>query len=213
MADQTITINVGGEKTIQVKPELFSVVGDNKFASMCSERWQNQNDADVRIFVDYSPQIFVPLIEFLRLARDSEPEMPAPVLLDPSLHRPWIRVMLAASFHPGVLRKAGMTVQKLRDCGCDTKFLCEAGFTLKELGLHPSKTAGRTSFENFDSPATQEQPQHPSLRDLVDAGYSLQELWDAGHTAAQLKAAGFTPHDFLDCGFQLQFLKEAGFTI
>eukprot|EP00438_Fugacium_kawagutii_P015671 Skav217048 [mRNA] locus=scaffold1849:64133:64543:+ [translate_table: standard] len=129
----TITINVGGEKIIQVKPELFSVVGDNMFASMCSERWQNQLDADGNLFVDYSPQVFLPLIEFLRLVRDSEPDMSAPVLVDPSYRRPWVRMLLVSSFHPWVLRKAGLTVQELRECGCGTKVLCEAGFSLKEL--------------------------------------------------------------------------------
>ena len=124
-----ITINVGGKEVMQVKPELFSVVGHNKFASMCSERWQHQLDADGRLFVDYSPQVFVPLVEFLRLSRDSEPDMPAPVLVDPSYRRAWIRMMLASSFHPKVMRKAGMTPQELRDCGCDPKFLCEAGFS------------------------------------------------------------------------------------
>lgn len=35
MADRkAVTINVGGEQIIQVRPELFNVVGDNHFASM-----------------------------------------------------------------------------------------------------------------------------------------------------------------------------------
>jgi len=142
-----ITINVGGKEIMQVKPELFSVVGDNKFASMCSERWQHQLDADGRLFVDYSPQVFVPLVEFLRLARDSEPDMPAPVLVDPSYRRAWIRMMLASSFHPKVMRKAGMTPQELRDCGCDPKFLCEAGFSVKELGIQASGPQAKVHWD------------------------------------------------------------------
>jgi hypothetical protein len=42
-------INVGGEKIIQVRPSLFSVVGDNFFASMFSQRW-HQLDAEGHLF-------------------------------------------------------------------------------------------------------------------------------------------------------------------
>lgn len=88
MADRkAVTINVGGEQIIQVRPELFNVVGDNHFASMFSERWQNQLDAEGHLFVDYSPRVFLPLIEFLRLVRDSEPDMPAPVVVEPEYRR------------------------------------------------------------------------------------------------------------------------------
>ena len=201
-ADESIiTINVGGKEIIQLKPELFSVLGDNKFASMCSERWQNQLDAEGRMFVDYSPQVFVPLIEFLRLARDSEPGMPAPVLVDPPYRRAWIRMMLASSFHPQVLRKAGMTPQELRDCGCDPKCLCEAGFTIQELGVQPTCPHG------VQAPLRpQEEGLQLSLQDLMEAGYSIRELGDAGYSAGQLKNAGFTPQDFLEGGFTFRLL-------
>ena len=93
-----------------MKPELFSAAGGNKFASMFSERWPSELDQEGRFFVDYSPQVFMPLIEFLRLARDSEPGAFAPVVVDPPYRRAWIRMMLASSFHPKVLRQAGVAV-------------------------------------------------------------------------------------------------------
>ena len=90
---------------------------------MFSERWPSELDQEGRFFVDYSPQVFMPLIEFLRLARDSEPGAFAPVVVDPPYRRAWIRMMLASSFHPKVLRQAGVAVSELRDIGFDAKLL------------------------------------------------------------------------------------------
>ena len=187
--DQTVTINVGGEKVLQVKPELFSVAGDNKFASLFSERWQNQLDAEGRLFVDYSPQVFVPLIEFLRLVRDSELDDEfVPVVVDPSYRRAWIRMMLASAFHPQILRKAGVTPQELYDCGSDSKLIREAGFTVAQL---------------------QVESEHRSLRELVQAGYSIQELQEAGFSAGKLKEAGFAPRELFDSGVAMEELRQA----
>ena len=121
--------DVGGEKVIKVKRELFSVAGDNMFASMFSEPepW-NEVDEKGRFFVDYSPQVFLPYIEFLRLVRDSEPNMPSPVVVSPEYRRAWIRMMLVSHFHPDhpeVLRKeAGVTVLELLDMSEDSTVPC-----------------------------------------------------------------------------------------
>ena len=62
--NRTVIIDVGGERIIKVSTDLFSVAGDNKFSSLFSGRWEKQLDADGKLFVDYSPQVFLPLIEF-----------------------------------------------------------------------------------------------------------------------------------------------------
>lgn len=191
-SDRTIvTIDVGGKEVVKVRKELFSVLGDNKFASMLSDRWQDQLDAEGRLFVDYSPQVFLPLIEFLRLARDSEPEMPAPVLVDVAYRRAWIRMMVMSSFHPKVLRKAGVTGQELRDyCGWNAKQVCEAGFTVAELR---SGEASRGLFGRAPSSLF-------ALQELQEAGYSPQQFKEAGFQANQLQEV-FTRQQLIDGGF------------
>lgn len=64
MDSQQVTIDIGGEKTVRVNADLFSLAGDNKFASMLSDRWHRRElQDDFKIFVDYSPKVFMPLIE------------------------------------------------------------------------------------------------------------------------------------------------------
>ena len=51
--------------------------------------------------------------EWLRLIRDSEPEMTTPVIIDPPHLTAWIRMMIASAFHPQVFRKANLTGKDL----------------------------------------------------------------------------------------------------
>ena len=78
----TNLINVGGEKSSNWDQSCSMFCPD-----VFSGRWQNQLDAEGHLFVDYSPRVFLPLIEFLRLVRDSEPDMPAPVVVEPEYRR------------------------------------------------------------------------------------------------------------------------------
>ena len=185
-ASNTVMIDVGGEKVIKVKRELFSVAGDNMFASMFSEPW-NEVDEKGRFFVDYSPQVFVPLIEFLRLVRDSEPGKPCPVVVSPEYRRAWIRMMLVSSFHPEVLRKAGVTVPELKDTGCDTKFIKDAGYTAAEWTGEIICPGNIVGLQNS--------------RELLEAGFSIEDLREAGYTVGQLKRAGLTVLQLLKGGF------------
>lgn len=109
---------------MQVRPELFSAVGDNNFATQCA---QFQASGRELLFVDYSPQVFEPLIEFLRLVQDSEPHMQAPVRVKSIYRLSWTRMMIKKSFHPDVLHKAGITAGELEEAAVP-------GFTLSELG-------------------------------------------------------------------------------
>jgi uncharacterized protein YjbI with pentapeptide repeats len=52
----------------------------------------------------------------------------------------------------------------------------------------------------------------PTLRQLIDAGFTLVQLKDAGFTATQLKDIGFTLAQLKDAGFTAAKLKDAGFT-
>ena len=197
--NRTVTIDVGGERIIKVSTDLFSVAGDNKFSSLFSGRWENQLDPDGKLFVDYSPQVFLPLIEFLRLYRDSKPEMLAPVVVDPAYRRAWILMMLAQSFHVSVLRTAGVTAGELKDCGCDAEQMQQAGFTGKEL-----QQVGFTFAQLRAAGFTAAQ--------LMQAGFTAAQLWQAGFTAAQMQEAGFTVEQLLKAGFTVSQLRQAGFT-
>ena len=177
LGNRTITIDVGGERIIKVSTDLFSVAGDNKFSSLFSGRWENQLDADGKLFVDYSPQVFLPLIEFLRFFRDSKPETLAPVVVvDPAYRGAWIQMMLVQSFHVSVLRKAGVTAEELKDCGCDAQHMQQAGFTGEEL-----RQAGFTLAQLQEDGLTGEE--------LRQAGFTLQQLREAGLTLQQLRAS------------------------
>ena len=182
--NRTVTIDVGGERIIKVSTDLFSVAGDNKFSSLFSGRWENQLDTDGKFFVDYSPQVFLPLIEFLRVVRDSKPEMSAPVVVDPAYRRAWILMMLAQSFHVSVLRTAGVTAKELKDCGCDAQHMQQAGIIGEELR--------QAEFT----------PQQ-----LLQAGLTPQQLGQAGFTVTQLQEAGFTRQQLLQAGFTPQQLE------
>ena len=66
MESQQVTIDMGGEKTVRVSADLFNLAGDNKYAAMLSDRWQGKGGLkdDCSMFVDYSPKVFMPLIDF-----------------------------------------------------------------------------------------------------------------------------------------------------
>ena len=228
--NRTVTIDVGGERIIKVSTDLFSVAGDNKFSSLFSGRWENQLDADGKLFVDYSPQVFLPLIEFLRVFRDSKPEMLAPVVVDPAYRSAWIQMMLAQSFHVSVLRKAGVTAEELKDCGCDAQHTQQAGFTGEELRqagftLAQLQQAGLTAKELRLAGFTVVQLQQAGLTDeelrqagftaaqLRQAGFTLQQLRQAGFTLAQLEEAGLTVAELRQAGFTAAELRQAGFTL
>lgn len=73
MEGHKVIIDIGGEMTIKVNADLFTVAGDNKFSAMLSHRWREHGSSfDCNIFVDYSPMVFMPLIdsELQRVAED-----------------------------------------------------------------------------------------------------------------------------------------------
>jgi len=221
-SEQTVTIDVGGEQTIKVSVELFGVVGDNKFASLFSGRWQNQLDSEGRLFVDYSPKVFLPLVEFLRLVRDSEPDMPAPVKVDASHRRAFIRMMLVSSFHPQDFRRAGVEVRELCDCGAgfNAGQLKEAGFNagqLREAGFNAGQlreagfNAGQLREAGFD--ARQLREAGFDARQLREAGFDARQLREAGFEARQLRAAGFNAEQLIEAGFDEGQLRAAGFNV
>ena len=167
--------------------------------------------------------MFLPLIDFLRLVRDSEPDIAAPVVVLPSCRRAWIRMVTAMSFHPEVLRKAGVKPQELRDCGC-ANVIRDAGFTATELlkqrkqhrafSLRDLVEIGYSTLELREAGFSLETlaTEHFTLQELFDGGFAIEEWRDIGVTLPVMLAAGFTLQDFRIAGFDLSELRSSGFT-
>lgn len=79
-------------------------------------------DSDGAYFVDYSPDVFMPLINWLREVRDSNPDATVPVTVKDEYRMAWVKMMRALSFDLRILKAAGI---KLAD-------LCRAGFSAEE---------------------------------------------------------------------------------
>lgn len=76
--DDILTLNIGGEKTVSVQRKTLCLVEDSMLASSFSGRWDESlvRDADGAIFVDFRPELFMPLLDYLRARRIQDPETP-----------------------------------------------------------------------------------------------------------------------------------------
>lgn len=80
-----VSINMGGEKFVTVKRSLLWQFEGTMLERMFSGRHEDTMDRDSqgRVFFDYSPHVMMPLIDFLRLHRDRQPnDQKAPRLPD-----------------------------------------------------------------------------------------------------------------------------------
>eukprot|EP00438_Fugacium_kawagutii_P024574 Skav223354 [mRNA] locus=scaffold200:476386:477054:+ [translate_table: standard] len=147
-----VKINIGGEKLIAVCPDLFGVAGDNKLAAVFSNRWDRLLDADGSYFVDYCPDVFLPLVEWLREVRDSEPDTwSVPVRLKDECRRPWVRMMKALSFDMKALRKAGIGLHEMRMAGISEESIKTAGFDASDVQRgHSKEDCDRAGLEEND---------------------------------------------------------------
>jgi len=83
-----VGLNFGGERVVTVKRSLLLQFPGSMLAAMFSGRHEErlERDKDGNVFFDYSPTIMVPLIDYLRLHRDSAENQPrVPV----GFERPW----------------------------------------------------------------------------------------------------------------------------
>ena len=214
-----LRINIGGQKIIEVQPELFCVAGDNKLSALFSGRWEPHLDASGNYFVDYSPEVFMPFVEWLREFRDTPPDQRPPCVDVDSRHRRAIvRMMTAFAIEVRYLRLAGFSVDELLSFGFDVGSCFRAGYTVRQI-VHAG--ASLESFRKDGVPAS-------DLKNAVDveelrlAGYTLEELLGAGYTREQVKEAGFGVADFFRAGetvkelldfFPVRTLVEAGITV
>merc|ERR1719265_526453 len=78
-------LNVGGMRTCAVTRKTLCSVPDSMLASMFSGRWDEQlsRDNDGHVFVDFSPDIFMPLLDWLRGKSIEDSSDPTPGLTIP----------------------------------------------------------------------------------------------------------------------------------
>ncbi len=76
--DDLIYLNVGGQKITTTRSTLCQIEG-SLLALMFSGHWDNSNklDKDGAVFLDYNPQYFVPILNYLRAKTFSSRENPA----------------------------------------------------------------------------------------------------------------------------------------
>lgn len=72
-ASDLVGLNFGGERIVTVKRSLLLQFEDSMLAAMFSGRYEQQleRDKDGNVFLDHSPAVMIPLIDFLRAHRDS----------------------------------------------------------------------------------------------------------------------------------------------
>lgn len=80
--DDIIHLNIGGEKKVSVLRRTLCLVEDSMLASSFSGRWDDSlaRDLDGAVFVDFQPELFLPLLDFLR-ARRIQDDQSTPVLM------------------------------------------------------------------------------------------------------------------------------------
>eukprot|EP00933_Yihiella_yeosuensis_P004682 TRINITY_DN10906_c0_g1_i3.p1 TRINITY_DN10906_c0_g1~~TRINITY_DN10906_c0_g1_i3.p1 ORF type:complete len:357 (+),score=71.95 TRINITY_DN10906_c0_g1_i3:42-1112(+) len=91
-----IGLNFGGEQVVVVKRSLLLMFENSMLARMFSGRYEDQldRDKDGNVFLDYSPKIMTPLIEHLRLCRDSSPEETVSLPeLEGGLQKSWSKML------------------------------------------------------------------------------------------------------------------------
>eukprot|EP00929_Paragymnodinium_shiwhaense_P045221 TRINITY_DN2312_c1_g1_i2.p1 TRINITY_DN2312_c1_g1~~TRINITY_DN2312_c1_g1_i2.p1 ORF type:complete len:275 (+),score=32.75 TRINITY_DN2312_c1_g1_i2:261-1085(+) len=116
-ASDLVSLNLGGEKIVTVKRSLLLQFEDSFLASMFSGRHEDRLDRDGNgnVFLDYSPNVMMPLVEYLRLRRDASPEetVPLPDIAEGS-RKAWdsmLRVFLLSD----VLTPAPFTFSGIRE--------------------------------------------------------------------------------------------------
>jgi len=73
-----LRLNIGGERTVSVQRGTLCAVSDSKLASTFGGRWDGSlpRDKDGAFFVDFDPDLFLPLLAYLRMKRIQDTAAP-----------------------------------------------------------------------------------------------------------------------------------------
>merc|ERR1719277_187862 len=70
---QAVALNVGGVAQLSVSRRTFTQCEDSMLAASFGGNWDLPTDPEGRVFVDFSPDVFLPLVEHLRQRRIEDP--------------------------------------------------------------------------------------------------------------------------------------------
>jgi len=71
--EDIIRFNVGGQAECAMLRKTLCLVEGSMLANMFSGRWDIERDEQGRVFVDFPPELFLPLMDFLRLRAVEDP--------------------------------------------------------------------------------------------------------------------------------------------
>jgi len=91
-----ISLNVGGEKCVQRRRSTLCAVEGSLLATRFSGRWEQLADLDEqgRHFINYPPEVFMPILDYLNMKETEDPECPAPFPQGPEGSQPLFQAML-----------------------------------------------------------------------------------------------------------------------
>lgn len=74
----TVKLNIGGQAFVETRRTTLCQCPDSLLCSLVSGRWENQisYDGEGRIFIDFSPDAFLPLLRFMREIQLAAPDEP-----------------------------------------------------------------------------------------------------------------------------------------
>jgi len=75
-----VSLNIGGEKFVQRRRSTLCAIEGSLLAARFSGRWEQDTDRDAegRFFVNTSPELFMPLLDYMGMKEVEDPEHPAP---------------------------------------------------------------------------------------------------------------------------------------
>lgn len=77
---EIVTISMGGEHFVDVSRATLCQIQGSYFAAAFSGRWEDKlpKDSQGRVFLEFSPKLLLPVIEYLRSKRIEDPASPVP---------------------------------------------------------------------------------------------------------------------------------------
>merc|ERR1719210_2847175 len=76
--NEVVALNVGGEAKVTVSLDTLLQCPECRFTSIFSQHQHMPKDSQGRIFIDFKPTLFLPLLEHLRMRRIEESHDPTP---------------------------------------------------------------------------------------------------------------------------------------
>lgn len=113
-----VDLNVGGKETVTVSRAALTQCKGSFLAAGFSGRWDSElpKDAQGRIFIDFPPEIFMPLVNHLRLRRiEDAPTPPPPPLGDPATDELFLEMLQHFGILDWLYRQRGV------DEGCQVR--------------------------------------------------------------------------------------------